>query len=208
MVPVADALPGFSCPVFPKLINPSLSSEFFLRPQILNATTPNPAKSIAPPIPTTTPMMVFRVFELIPDDPDPPSLFRAAVPVGKVEVTVEEASELKVDPDSVRTTVLTTTKVVGVGVTLAVVFVVDSFSDEDEVSSADDVVLEGVDEEDAEGVAEAEVVGVTDGLLVGVVVGGTLTEVEEEDVVGVAVGVVPSSDVDDAVPLSVPPVVA
>lgn len=197
VVPVADELPGFSCPVFPKLINPSFSSEFLLRPQILNATTPNPAKSIAPPIPTTTPMMVLRVFVLMPDDEEPPSLLRAAVLVGRVDVTVEEARELIVDPDSVRTRVLTTTKVVGVGVTLEVVFVEDCFPEEVEVSCAEDVVFEGVDEAEDEGVAEGEVVGVTDALLEGVVVGTELTEVEEDGVgVGVGVGVVPASEID------------
>lgn len=216
--PAPDALVGFSCPVFPKLINPSLSSEFFLRPQILNATTPSPAKSIAPPIPTTTPMIVFRVFELMPDDdPELPSLLRAAVPVGRVDVTVEEASELYVDPSWVRTIVLTTTKVVGVGVTLAVVFVVVCFPVEvEEVSSAsadDDDVLEGVDEADDEGVAESEVVGVVVGMVVGVVEGVTTTEGEDEDGVGVGVGVevVSSSsvvEVEDEVPLPPPVPVA
>jgi len=110
VVPVPDTLDVFSCPVVPKVINPSFSSEFFLRPQILNATTPNPAKRIAPPIPTTTPIIVFRVFELMPDDEEElSSPLRAAVPAGKVEVTVEEATELNIVPDSVRMMVLTTT---------------------------------------------------------------------------------------------------
>lgn len=203
VVPAADTLPVFSCPVFPKLINPSLSSEFFLRPQILYATTPNPAKSAAPPIPTTTPIMVFRVLELIPDDEELPSSLRSAVAVGRVDVTVEEARELNVDPDWVKTAVLTTTNVVGVGVTLAVVFVDDSFSDDVEVSSVDDVVLVGVDEADVDGVAEGEVVGVFEGLVVVVVTGGALVEAEEDD--GVGVGVASSSDDDDVVVVGVLP---
>lgn len=204
VVPAADTLPDFSCPGCPKLINPSLSSEFFLRPQILNATTPNPAKSAAPPIPTTTPIMVFRVFELIPDDEEPPSLLRSAEAVGRVDVTVEDASELNVDPDCVKTAVLTTTNVVGVGVTFAVVFVDDSFSDDVEVSSADeDDVLVGVDADDEDGVAEGEVVGVFEGLLLVVVTGGRLVEAEEDD--GVGVGVVSSSDDDVVGALPDPP---
>jgi hypothetical protein len=54
----------FSCPALPLLkpISPSLSSSFFLRPQILHATINRPASTMAPPTPTTTPMTVLFVF--------------------------------------------------------------------------------------------------------------------------------------------------
>ena len=68
--PFPDTLLDFSCPALPLLkpISPSLSSSFFLRPQILQATTNNPASTTNPPIPTTTPMTVVFVFGDMLDD--------------------------------------------------------------------------------------------------------------------------------------------
>lgn len=65
-----DTLFDFSCPALPLLkpISPSLSSSFFLRPQILHATTNNPARTMTPPTPTTTPMTVVFVFGDMLDD--------------------------------------------------------------------------------------------------------------------------------------------
>lgn len=49
------------------VIKSSSSTSCRLRPQILNATIANPASRIAPPIPTTTPIIVFLAFELRPE---------------------------------------------------------------------------------------------------------------------------------------------
>jgi hypothetical protein len=60
---------GFSPAALPNCvpIKSSLSSGvFFFLPQILHATMNRPAKIAAPPIPTTTPMIVFLVVVLIP----------------------------------------------------------------------------------------------------------------------------------------------
>lgn len=186
--PAPVVLPVFSCPELapPKPINPSLSSLFFLRPQIRYATTPNPARMMAPPTPTTTPMMVFLVFELMPDEDELPLLLRAAVPVGSVEVTVDEVNELVTLPSIVVTNVLTTTAVVLVGVTEEVVFVL-AFSVEVELaeSEVEAEVLVGVEEseETDSGAAEELEDGgvVVAGVLELVVVGGTLSGVEDAD---------------------------
>jgi len=45
----------------------SSSSAFFFFPQILHATNPNAPSRTAPPIPTTTPMIVFFEDELNPE---------------------------------------------------------------------------------------------------------------------------------------------
>lgn len=210
VVPEAETLEFFSCPPDPpKFINPSLSSEVFLLPQILNATTPNPAKMIAPPIPTTTPMMVLRVLLLMPElEEDEPSVLRSAVPVGRVDVTVDEARELNVDPDCVKTWVLTTTKVVGVGVTLAVVFVVFVFELVDSASSSLDVLLVSSADADVSVAVGAEVVAtvaalvdpVTVSWVVLVVVGGAALVVAgaaEDVVAGSVVDVVSSTSAED-----------
>jgi hypothetical protein len=71
------AVADISCPGVPgpvrNPINPSsLSSSFFLRPQILHATNAKAPRIIAPTTPTTTPMMVFFVFVDIPLEDDEP----------------------------------------------------------------------------------------------------------------------------------------
>lgn len=62
-------------------MRPSLSSEFFLRPQTLKTTKPRAPSAMAPPTPATTPMTIFRVFGVIPEDSVEPSAFRAGVGV-------------------------------------------------------------------------------------------------------------------------------
>lgn len=101
-------------------------------------------------------MIVFLVFELMPDEEELPLLLRAAVPVGSVDVTVDEVRELMTLPSIVVTSVLTTTAVVLVGVTEDVVLVLSV-----EVDSAEEDVLLGVEdsEEDVcdwEGVEELD----------------------------------------------------
>jgi hypothetical protein len=68
-VAAALRLPTFSCAAAPSLypINPSLSSSFFFLPQILQATINRPPRMAAPPIPTTTPMIVLFVLDDMPE---------------------------------------------------------------------------------------------------------------------------------------------
>jgi len=93
-------------------IKSSLSSGvFFLRPHILHATMKRPARIAAPPIPTTTPMMVLRVPVLIPVSflelllfVDAAAEFAAAaaeVAALKAEVSVEEETSTTVLPETV-----------------------------------------------------------------------------------------------------------
>lgn len=87
--PAPDALFDFSCPALPlrKPISPSLSSSFFLRPQIRHATMNRPASTMAPPTPTTTPMTVLFVFgDMLEDEVS--LVERAAVPVAFGEEVV------------------------------------------------------------------------------------------------------------------------
>ena len=68
--PFPELLVDFSCPALPLLkpMSPSLSSSFFRRPHILNATMARPARTMAPPMPTTTPITVLFVFADMVDD--------------------------------------------------------------------------------------------------------------------------------------------
>ena len=67
----------------------SLSLLFLLRPQTLQATKATPARRIAPPTPTTTPIMVFLALLLNPLlEPEEPELREGdEVPVEEVEDT-------------------------------------------------------------------------------------------------------------------------
>lgn len=72
----------------------SLSSTCFFRPQTRQATRPMTARTIAPPTPTTTPIMVLRVCLDMPDD-ELPDDEADRVAVGVVVVAVVTAM---VDP--------------------------------------------------------------------------------------------------------------
>jgi len=66
----------------------------------------------APPMPTTTPMTVFLVLELMPEDEEVLSPERAAVPVDTVApVVVDEETEVMRLPDTVMTEVIRLTLV-------------------------------------------------------------------------------------------------
>jgi hypothetical protein len=110
--PGPDTLLDFSCPALPlrKPISPSLSSSFFLRPQILHATTNKPARTMAPPTPTTTPMTVLFVFgDMLEDEVSFEE--SAAVPVAFDEevVSVDDEREVMTLPETVVITVTTPT---------------------------------------------------------------------------------------------------
>lgn len=66
----------------------------------------------APPMPTTTPMTVFLVLVLMPDEEEVLSLERAAVPVDIVApMVVEEDTEVTSEPETVMTEVMRSTLV-------------------------------------------------------------------------------------------------
>jgi len=79
----------------------SSSSSCFFLPQILHATNPNAPRSIAPPTPTTTPIMVFFEDELSPELL--PALLALLMPGVEVEVIlavlVKDSTELLVMTD-------------------------------------------------------------------------------------------------------------
>jgi hypothetical protein len=81
---------GFALP-----IKSSSSASPRFRPQILHATIARPPRRIAPPIPTTTPMMVPFSLELSPDElpelPPPLSRLGAFVEDDAPEVTATRA---------------------------------------------------------------------------------------------------------------------
>jgi hypothetical protein len=67
----------------------SSSLSFFFRPQILHATTAKAPMRIEPPIPTTTPMMIFFCDDVMPElpgSPFPPFRLGESVPVGWLDV--------------------------------------------------------------------------------------------------------------------------
>lgn len=90
------------------------SSLCFFLPQILHATNPSAPTSIAPPTPTTTPMMVFFEDELSPELLDP--LLSPLMPGVEVEVilavVVTGWTELLVMTDSMVWLLLMVVKVV------------------------------------------------------------------------------------------------
>lgn len=197
LAPVVDmgATPTFPTPLVPaswslKPMRPSFSSPFLRRPQILHAKIPATASTIAPPTPTTTPMMVFLVAvdmpELLPLLL--PWLLRLAVGVD----TVSEVELLTEPSDWVTTT--TVVEVVGVGVA-----VVEDSVDVTEVVGeslpAADVVELGV----AAGLLVLVGVVASSVVEVGVgVVAGSVVEVGVTDVVsGSADEVVVSDTVDE-----------
>jgi len=100
-------------------MSPSLSSSFFLRPQILHATTNNPARTIAPPTPTTTPMTVFLVLVDMPED-----LFDS-LPLSDAAFVGLAITDSNEDVDDERMVELPTTEVTTITV---VPFEVDGFS--------------------------------------------------------------------------------
>ena len=93
-------------------MSPSLSSEFFLRPQILHATRPSAPSTIAPPTPTTTPMTVLRVLVDMPEV----SVDGSALKPG-VEVVVDIDVMVVLTPSLlVAVTSTTEVEITGVGV--------------------------------------------------------------------------------------------
>lgn len=177
----------------------SLSGSCLLRPQTLQATKATPARIIAPPTPTTTPMMVFLALLLNPLlAPEEPELKEGD------EVPVEEVE----DADDVEVSVVATPPMVVVRVIVVSVSlegaaeVVDGGSDVVVVLAAagsvvveggsnvevdEDVLLEDVvdvveDDDDDDLVGSAEVVGSADVAAVvwvagsGAVVVGSLVE--------------------------------
>lgn len=104
-MPPEDGLGAFSRRLEPTAVpaliksSSSLSLLFLLRPQTLQATKATPARRIAPPTPTTTPMMVFLALLLNPLlEPEEPELREGD------EVPVEEVE----DADDVEVCVVTT----------------------------------------------------------------------------------------------------
>jgi len=93
--PAPDTLADFSCPALPLLkpMSPSLSSSFFLRPHILHATTKRPARTMAPPTPTTTPMTVFFVFVDMPEE-------TVSLPEREAAFVAFDVAEESVDEDT------------------------------------------------------------------------------------------------------------
>jgi len=99
LVPAALELPLFSCPDVSGLlyaIKSSPSSSLFFLPHILHATIANPPRSIAPPIPTTTPITVLLVFEDMPPPDDSLPCDRDAGVLVEVGAGVEVDSETDV----------------------------------------------------------------------------------------------------------------
>jgi len=187
-----DTLFDFSCPALPLLkpISPSLSSSFFLRPHILHATMNRPARTMAPPTPTTTPMTVLFVFgDMLEDEVSLEE--RAAVPVAFDEevVPVEDDREVMTLPETVVITVTTPTLgvelVEGVGVGVGV-----GVSDLEVESSLvlDELLCVGVELDDMVGVG----VGVLDDVLLADVL-FTVADVEEEVDASVAAVPVPNN---------------
>lgn len=92
-MPPEDGLGAFSRRLEPTAVpaliksSSSLSVLCLLRPQTLQATNATPARRIAPPTPTTTPMMVFFALLLNPLlEPEEPELRDGdAVPVEEAE---------------------------------------------------------------------------------------------------------------------------
>lgn len=124
VVPAFPELPVFSCPALP-LRNPiisSPSSSFFFRPQILHATIASPPSTIAPPIPTTTPITVALVFGDIFEDDELFEEREAAVAVEE-GVEVVEPTDVVGEPSTVMTVVKTTT--LGVAVVVSELSLVD-----------------------------------------------------------------------------------
>lgn len=71
-----------------KAMRPSLSSACFLRPQILQPTMPRAPSRMAPPTPTTTPMIVLRVLADMPSSPFELSSLRPGVNVVSLVVVL------------------------------------------------------------------------------------------------------------------------
>lgn len=145
--PVVDigATPTFPTPLVPasvslKPMRPSFSSLFLRRPQILQAKIPATARTMAPPTPTTTPMMVFLVWV------DMPELLLPLLPSDRLAVGVDTVSEVELLTEpSDWVTMTTVVEVVGVGVAVVEdsVEVMDDVW-ESSVAVADDVVELGV----------------------------------------------------------------
>lgn len=137
-------------------IRPSVSSVAFFRPQILHATTNRAPRTTAPPIPTTTPITVFRVLVDIPV---------VEVLSGSAAEPVDEEDELAlvmVYELVLPLTVVTTTVTLG-GVVVPGGVVV--------VWAADEVVL------------DVELPSGEEELVVELVLGGGVWDADEEDVV-------------------------
>lgn len=105
LAPVVDmgATPTFPTPLIPasvslKPMRTSFSSPFLRRPQILHAKIPATARMMAPPTPTTTPMIVFLVVadmpELPPELPPPDRLAVGVDTVSEVELMTEPSDRV------------------------------------------------------------------------------------------------------------------
>lgn len=171
----------FSCPELPpswKPINPSSSPASLLLRRILKNTNAIPPRRAAPPIPTQTPTIVFRVLLDMPDDPLLlPPLSEAAYVAVDVDVLLEVIVEEMVLPSVVMTVTWVVTRTLSLReVETSVLEVVVSFVFVDVLEESDvgvEDVLDCLDVKLGEEVEE----GVED---VGVF------EDDEESLVGVA----------------------
>ena len=172
---------AFSCPELPpswKPINPSSSPASLLLRRILKNTNAIPPRRAAPPIPTQTPTIVFRVLLDMPDDPLLlPPLSEAAYVAVDVDVLLEVIVEEMVLPSVVMTVTWVVTRTLSLReVETSVLEVVVSFVFVDVLEESDvgvEDVLDCLDVKLGEEVEE----GVED---VGVF------EADEESLVGVA----------------------
>jgi len=90
-------LPAVPLPLRKPISPSSFSSVFLFRPHILHATMSSPARMMAPPTPTTTPMTVFLVLVLMPDDlPELSLRDAAAVDLEEPDVLLDVCELVKV----------------------------------------------------------------------------------------------------------------